>query len=355
MKKRILFLVLAFVVLFGVSCQGSNEVQPTPTNTPLPAPTDTPTPTPSPSPTVDPYEAVVHVVEPGDPVYFPEQSAYDCNTGRYTPVGSTAIVGQGCNRWDTNLLEIPQNALKDTYFPYLDIYKQQMGEDDTWYFARYFTFTYDDTSPLMNASYGMEIDFEMEGQGDLLIFVMDPSGFEPGKWYVDGVQVWQDANEDIGAETIMYADEDNPGDGYETLLFDQGLGDDPDFAWARISPEYPGVIEFAIKKDILELDVQDEVFSWWGWASQDVLQPELFDYVDTYAEGDVFQIENTCRWVYNGPPFDLPNICPYFKPTPEPGPKDSKQACCWYGIVARTCTCPCPCPPPDNACGGPCP
>lgn len=348
MNKRGWFLILVFMVLSGMSCQGGTEVQPSPTKTPLPAPTDTPTPT------VDPYEAVVHLVEPGAPVYFPEQSAYDCNTGKYTPVGSTAVIGQGCNRWETNLLEIPQNALGDTYFPYLDIYKQQMGEDDTWYFARYFTYTYEDTSPLMNASYGMEIDFEMEGQGDLLILVMDPSGFEPGEWYVDGVQVWQDVNEDIGAETIMYADEDNPGDGYETLLFDQGLGEDPDFAWARLSPEYQGVIEFAIKKDILGLDVQDEVFSWWGWASQEVLQPEVFDYVDTYAEGDVFQIENTCRWVYNAPPFDLANICPYFKPAPEKAPKDDKKACCMYGTVAWVCTCPCPCPP-AGGCGPPCP
>jgi hypothetical protein len=332
-KKRSLLLLLTFVVLLGASCAKTEPTQPPPTYTP--APTDTPTPT------VDPYEAVVHLVEPGDPVYFPEQLAYDCNTGRSTPVGSPAVIGKGCNHWQSNLLEIPENALKDTYFPYLDIIKLQMGEDGTWFFARFFTFTYEDATPLMDASYGMEIDFEMEGQGDLLIFVMNPSDFEPGVWYVDGVQVWQDANEDIGAATILYADQENTGDGYETLLFDQGLGDDPDFAWARLSPEFPGVVEFAIKKDILQLDTQDEVFSWWGWASQDLLRPAAFDYVDTYAEGELFQIENTCRWVYNASPFDLPDICSYAKPTPEPGSK----SCCWVQVATGNqpvWTCPCP-------------
>jgi hypothetical protein len=349
MKKTSWFLILAFVALLGASCDGGvKPTQPPPTKTPTPFPTDTPTPT------SDPYEAVFHMDTPGDPVYFPQQLAYDCNTGKYTPIDSPAVVGLGCNRWESNLLEIPHDAQWDTYFPYLDIIKLQMGEDDTWYFARYFTYASESASHVLSASYGMEIDFEMEGQGDILIFVTDPSAFEPGVWYVEGVQVWQDVNEDIGAQTIMYADEDNPGDGYETLLFDQGLGDDPDFAWARLSTEYPGVVEFAIKKTILELDVQDEVFSWWGWASQEVLQPEVFDYVDTFADGEVFQLENTCRWVYNASPFELPNICPYVKPTPEKAPKDKgEQGCCWTGILAQFCTCPCPCPP-DTGCGGPC-
>jgi len=347
MKTKSVFLILTFVVLLGASCAGGAEPTQPPTNTPTPIPTNTPTPT------TDPYKAVVHLVEPGNPVYFPDQSAYDCNTGKYTPVGSPAVVGVGCNRWESNLLEIPQNALGDTYFPHIDIIKQQMGEDETWFFARYFTYASENSSPLMNASYGMEIDFEMNDQGDLFLFVMDPSTFDPGVWSVEGVQVWQDANEDVGAETILYADEENTGDGYETLLFDQGLGNDPDFAWARLSSEYPGVIEFAIKKDILSLDVQDEVFSWWGWASQDVLQPGIFDYVDTYADGEVFQLENTCRWVYNAPPFDLPNICPYLKPTPEKAPKDKQASCCIGPTGAATCLCPCPCPP-DQGCGPSC-
>ncbi|MGD8454750.1 MAG: hypothetical protein PVF83_00090 [Anaerolineales bacterium] len=336
MEKRSFLLLLIFIVLLGASCGGEEATQ-------LP-------PTPTPIPTIDPYGAVEHLVEPGDPVYFPEQSAYDCNTGRYTPVDSAAVIGLGCNRWDSNLIEIPQNELKDTYFPYLDIIEQQMGEDDTWYFARYYTYATEDATPLMLASYGMEIDFEMEGQGDLLILVGDPSDFEPGVWTVEGVQVWEDANEDVGAETILYADEGNSGDGYETLLFDQGLGDDPDLAWARLSPEYPGVVEFAIKKSILEMDLEDEVFSWWGWASQVVLEPGKFDYVDSYAEGEMYQIENTCRWVYNAPPFDLPNICAYAKPTPAPGPKE-KESCCYS--PQGTCTCPCPCPP-ATSCLGPC-
>ena len=63
MEKRTFLLLFVFVVLLGASCGGEEATQ-------LP-------PTPTPIPTIDPYGAVEHLVEPGDPVYFPEQSAYD--------------------------------------------------------------------------------------------------------------------------------------------------------------------------------------------------------------------------------------------------------------------------------------
>ena len=73
-------------------------------------------------------------------------------------------------------------------------------------------------------------------------------------WSTDGVQVWQDTNHDVGGAAVIVADEHpEPGDGYETSVFDSGKGNDPDSAWARISPTDPNTIQLAVKRSVLQL------------------------------------------------------------------------------------------------------
>ena len=145
----------------------------------------------------------------------------------------------------------------------------------------------------------------------------NPAAHPLGEWTTMGVQVWEDINDDVGGETPFLAEDGNPGDGYETLIFDQGLGDDPDIAWVRVSPDDPATVDFAFKRSLIPDWVT--AILWWTWASQEPLVPADFDYVDTYDEDEVYLIGNSCRWIFDGDPEPVPNICLYEQPTPEPG------------------------------------
>ena len=362
MRRRwtiLLLLVLAALVLTACNLPSSPPpvVQPPPaagpTNT-SPPPPPPPTNTPEPLPTEDPYAGIEHTDIPVKSVltYW----AYDCDTGRYTPAGGQPKISSGCDVWQNNFVERPVSQDLSLFYPHLDINRFQMGKDETWLYADISTFAQEGASTVLNGSYGLELDFDSDGQGDVLVKVDDPSQFPPGEWHARGVQVWEDANNDLGSDTRVYADSENTSDGYEAMLFDQGLGDDPDLAWARISPDDPATVEFALKRTIIPGGVG--AFVWWTWASQQPLDPALFDYVDSFSEDELYQIGNSCRWIFDGPPQPVPNVCPYQQPTLEP--PDRETTYCWVQPVSSIAVfpavcqvCPNPCPA-DSLCYGSC-
>jgi hypothetical protein len=154
---------------------------------------------------------------------------------------------------------------------------------------------------------------------------------QPGAdWSVAGVQVWQDTNKDVGHNVPVGTDPPQGGDGYDKLLFDAGMGSDPDLAWARVDPANPQVVEIAIKYSALN---NDPAYMWGAWA-QDLFHPEWFDYNDhfTIAEAGsastlqtqyypikaLAAVDNTCRWVVGFTPTGgEPGIC-YVPATPTP-------------------------------------
>jgi hypothetical protein len=225
-------------------------------------------------------------------------------------------VALGCDRWRDNYLERPHDEEALLYFPAIDITQAQFGQDEEWYFARIDTYEQPEASTPLDGVFGFEFDLNEDARGDYLLLVENPAAIG-SEWSVTGVRVWHDENDDVGSLTAVLADETNTGDGYEVLIFDQGIGDDPDLAWARLSPEEPFVVQFAFKPALIE---DADIFIWWGWAWEvsELLQPELFDFVDTYEEEDIFRLDNTCAWTFGALPRILPNTCPIFQPTPTP-------------------------------------
>ena len=55
------------------------------------------------------------------------------------------------------------------------------------------------------------------------------------QWSTEGVQVFADCNHDTGGLSAELSDAPFDGDGYETKIFDSGIGDDPDLAWIRVN------------------------------------------------------------------------------------------------------------------------
>ena len=193
------------------------------------------------------------------------------------------------------------------YFPYIDIIQANLIRSEDSEFIYAVIHLQEDPALLADGElgYGIELDVDLDGRGDLLVWTKMPAGTE---WSVDGVTVWKDANTDIGGLTPMKPDVPPGGDGYEEKLFDSGQGNDPDLAWSRISPEKPTLVQISFKADILETSTG---FLWGAWAMLGPDQFELFDHHDhfTYAEAGsptksetenyplkaMYLLDNTCR------------------------------------------------------------
>lgn len=203
-----------------------------------------------------------------------------------------------------DLYERPFNAnTMDTYFPYLDIVGVQAFKDDTWGYAT-ITMAGKDSNGALSGQYAVELDLNRDGRGDWLI---KASTVSSSQWTTAGVQAFQDANHDVGGTAPLTADPHvSKGDGYETLVFDQGKSGPADSAWVRIDPNDPTTVDLAFKLSMLG---NPSAYTLGAWAGTD-LNPSLFDYNDhmTHAQAgspnwgdtiyplkDMAQIDNTCR------------------------------------------------------------
>ncbi len=337
MKTKVFKIFSLILILFLIACT-LDEPTPTPTDPPEEtqqpeetAPPDTPTPI-----------VIVHEMIPGDPTFLENQLITDCTIGMgVTPTDTNVILSSGCDIWDRNKIERPfDNEPLKTYYQASDISRAQFGYDETWIFAQVITYLSPpyESVPL-DGTYGVELDFDLDARGDILILVSQPSS----EWAVDGVQVWRDTNADNGGVSPMAAEETNPGDGYDELIFDQGIGEDPDLVWARISPQDPNIVQFAFKK---ELAGEKQQFSWLAWAGLIDFDPGNFEMVDTFATDELYTVDNTCSWTFNIPLQGLPGQCGvYTKPPKEgqscPGAPASGCGNAWMGFYWDAAACQC--------------
>ena len=292
------------------------SVAATATETPIP-PTDTATAT----------ATVVHLVKPSQPGGFISWM-FDTNSST-TSAQKRAPGGDDFSR---NLYERPFNAnTMDRYYTDVDIQKAYLSLDSTWVYVAITLNGPDTESNKLDATYMVEVDVNNDGRGDFLITAASPAA----DWSTDRVQVWSDANHDVGNAVPIMSDPPQKGDGYETKLFDQGAGSDPDTAWARISPQAPNVVWIAFKFSVIN---QDGQFMWGAWADRGLNQPGWFDYNDHFTQADagsplselttyypikaIFAVDNTCRWAVGfTPKGNEPGICPIAATaTPQPPP-----------------------------------
>ena len=335
-----IFLVFLLVVMSGCSAlkPKAESPAPAPTTAPIAAKTETPamptTAPPTPEPAipmtgVETAEPVVitHVTVPGEPKYLTEQKVEDCSTGERKAMGVTTLIGVGCDDWNIAKLERPADAPNGTYFPAADIISSTMGTNQVWMFGK--INLYKDAAGNLPAGLiiGFEIDINIDSRGDYLLLV---TGLNSTEWTTDGVQVWRDQNDDVGGEKPQ-APDGRLGDGYETLLFDAGMGLDPDLAWARINPADGASVEFAFKPIILS---HDQKFAWWAWTALGGLDPAGMEIVDSLQNSAAWKFDNTCGWIFNGKPSNLlTNICKIIVPTATPVPTSTPK---FIGCVTKT-------------------
>jgi hypothetical protein len=270
------------------------------------------------APTEIPPTAVEHKTIPGE---FPENPS-----GVVGDQDSSTTADDhrapGGDRFTFTRFERPFNSeTMDEYYPFIDILEGAVYMDDTWIYVS-LALKGEESSRELKGKYGIELDMDVNGGGDWLILASNPVTNE---WTTDGVEAWFDTNDDVGGSLYYLTDKDfTGGNGYETLEFDAGVGNDPDLAWVRISPDNPNIVQLAVKTDVLN---GSKRFLAGMWAGEDDLDPALFDLSDHYnheqagaalIELEIFYpikqisaVDNTCRMAIGFQPRGTePGLCP---------------------------------------------
>jgi len=275
--------------------QTANPPQPTqpvappvvPTEMPTQAPppvvsTEVPTQAPVAAPTTAPIQ---HLTYPGLPSYIDTQSAVDCTMT--DTMGNPILplkLNPTCDLWSVNRIERPVTSDLATYFPYLDIQKAQLGADKDWIYARIRLVSPVPQQGSGDLTYFFVLDLNVDGLNDALIAVQNLP-MSTVVWTDTGLRVWTFADNAV------------------KLIFDQGVGTDPDAVWVRRSTSKT-MIEFAFKPSLLDGDI---TFAWSGWALQGQFDPSQILPVITLP--DMYQIDNTCALGFNSNASHLPNWC----------------------------------------------
>jgi hypothetical protein len=308
-RRQLLALVVALLFAnqacsLGISVASPEASAPTPAGAAEVA-EPTATEVPPTATSVPPTPTVAHLAFPGEP---PAEQFFlsDVQSGGGDEL-TRAAAGDNFSR---NRLERPFGS-DMTYRPDLDLVRVGISADDTWY---YFTLRVYGAGASIYGPYAIELDLDGDGRGEFLIRAGAPASTD---WTTGGVQVLADLNEDIGGARPMESDPPDPSrDGYETVVFDQGQGADPDTAWARLVPSGGPGLQLAVKRSF----VGDPAFLWSGWADEGVDQPGWFDYNDhfTPAEagslqsglGAVYAVDSTCRMYFGYTPSgNEPGLC----------------------------------------------
>jgi hypothetical protein len=261
------------------------------TDTSMPSATDTPAPT-----------KIKHTLVPGEPPSTLLSALTDRNSAEF----ATQKRANGGDNIALNLYERPFNAnTMDTYYPFLDIVHASLYAGDPWIFVN-ITLVGQDATVGLSGVYAVELDLDVDGRGDVLV-----AGAHPGQdWSTDGVRALRDDNHDVGGPHPVSPDTPGAGDGYETVVFDGGVGSDPDLAWSRVSPADPNSVQLAFKRSLIN---NDDKFTWDVWAmAETTFNPAWFDINDHFTQADmgsplaeltelypikgVAQLDNTCRW-----------------------------------------------------------
>ncbi len=286
------------------------------------------------APSVAPTPTVEHRTHPGDPTsrgYWVGDPICGLSAQQGVPNQPP-----GGDQYHWNLYERPFNAQKqDVYFPELDITYAEVATDrHGWLYVtiKLYDDPLDAKKPL--PSYGWEIDTDIDGRGEVLVWAQGPFSQD---WSTDGVVVYRDPNNDVGEARACRDDPPQDGNSYDAVAFDSGQGDDPDTAWVRLrTVDGVPVVQLALKYAFID---NAPKFMWWAWADRGVNMPQWMDYHDhftleeagepykgraTYPIKAIAEVDNTCHWVFGfSPTGEEPCLCAGSvtqTPTPESPP-----------------------------------
>ncbi len=289
------------------------------TSVPVIAASETPTPVAvqeTAPPTVAP--AIAHLLTPAD-MKPSGTTFYDVDSSGTGPE-HRAPYGEA---YQFNRFERPFSQNDMTYFSNLDIVTFRLIQNGDWNYAFIGLIGSDPNDPSQN-DYGIEIDQNRDGFGDILIWAQPPYS---STWTTENVQVYLDKNRDTGGANASASEAPLNGNGYDSIEFDHGKGSDPDLAWVRSNPDDPSILEFAFKSSL-----SGASFMWNPWADAGLKDPAKFNYNDrmtileagsplkdnpNYPLKGLYMVDNSCRANFGFTPTGSePLLCSNAEPTP---------------------------------------
>jgi hypothetical protein len=194
-----------------------------------------------------------------------------------------------------------------TYVADLDIVSFNLAYDEKFFYVSIELVGTDPNNDL-GINYGVELDTNADGFGDMIIIAHPPYNVD---WSTDNVQIVQDTNRDTGGLSAEKAEAPLPGDGYDEVIFDGGRGPndtDPDLAWVRVNAGNKATVQFAFKRSFAGPRFMYGVIADGGLKSVADM-----DYVDRFTEEEagspvksdkyyplkaLYGVDNVCREVF---------------------------------------------------------
>jgi hypothetical protein len=273
-------------------------------------PSPEPTAMPTPMPTDIPHTKIPGNVPGGTRIY--DSEAYSTASLKYAANGDW---------YAHNRFERPFTPKDMNYLSYIDIQTFNISKDTEWFFVAVEFAELTNWVEGYEPAFGVEIDYDFDGRGDFLLWAM-PSLEKD--WSVKNLKVFRDVNRNVGGNRPDQAD-GKAGDGYEKLVFDAGLGDDPDLAWVRIDPANPNFIQFAFKQSLIPGNPSNG-FEAAAWADASNLKdPAKFAYNDlmtieiagsplkgdlNYPIKELYAVDSTCYRSFGTTASYAPLQCP---------------------------------------------
>lgn len=312
-----IIMAISFLVIAALACgapAGDEVSTEAPTEAATEAATEAPTEASAPPAEPDIQHTTIPVSLPED------QNGQAADFDSSNVLENNSLIGG--DRFTFGRFERPFNAnTMDMYFPQLDIVNTQVHQDDTWIYGSV-TLKELQEAGSSDEKYAIELDVTLDGKGDWLVIANKP---ESTDWTVRTVRVYNDANKDVGGEMPTLTDDPAvTGDGFETLVFEEGVGNDPDTAWVRLSPNDANTIEFSVKKSAIGNPTQFMINM---WAGTSLLDAGIFDMNDKFTHEEagaadagleyfypikaVSEVDNSCRMAVGFQPNGSePGICP---------------------------------------------
>ncbi len=211
--------------------------------------------------------------KPGDVPVKVSQTVHD-QTNEKTAEDKTAFGG---DLYKLGWFERPfdQNM---GYLPFMDISTVLMNrEDPNWVYVQITTVNPIEEGAASKPIFGVEMDTDLDNRGEFMLMANIPQTTD---WSTEGVMVLANSDNMVGGIKPVVADTNiSETKGYDKEVFNAGKGDDPNLAWARISPSDPNTIELAIKSTFL--GGAKGKFIWLAWSlvgMQDLAKFEINDH-----------------------------------------------------------------------------
>ncbi len=222
------------------------------------------------------------------------------------------------------------------YRPDLDIVGATLSQDSQWLYASIQLSGSDTGTQTLDANYGVELDVNLDGRGDFVIWARPPF---TTAWSRDTLTVYGTSTNMVGGTHPLLSDAPWTGETYNKILFDKNTSPDANAAWVRVSPKDPKILQFAFSADIIG---KPNRFLWGAWADDGIKDPTRFDYNDMFTKKEagspykwdpdypvksILAVDNTCRAPYGFNPNGIePGMCQLqSKPGPSiPGPTPTR-------------------------------